>query len=569
MKKSIGIRITIGAVSAALLLSGCAGNDNSANGSKGGTLYILTHADQISHLDPQRNFTPESLAFASGYLNRTLTQYTLSKDDNQASQLVPDLATDTGAASDDSKTWSFTLRDGAKWEDGQPVTCADVAYGVSRTFATDVITGSPSYAISMLDIPKNMDGTSQYPGPYKATATQQALFDQAVVCVGNKLTFHLAIQATDFNYTVALSSFAPVRKDKDTGAKYDDAILSNGPYKIQSYVKKSKLILVRNSNWSSSTDSLRVANPDVIEYDFGIPSLVITQRLMAEAGNDAWAISPDQVDATQLTSVFNDAKYANRRLNGYNSYVVYYAINTAKVPVLKHRQAILAAMNRADLRAIAGGPYLGDYADGVVKPNIGQDYAPTGLWDGLLGDTVSPQGNVPLAKKLIAESGKRFPNPLVFDYAQSPAADKSAASIVTSLGRAGIVVKPHPLASNKYYGVVLNPAKQGGLSAGGWEAIWSDASTVIPELFTPAGDFNLSQYNSPAFTMQVQKARALTDRAAKAKAWQELNTRAAQLALVVPTRFGKEQRLQGSKVSGAYIWGPYGSYPYASLSVTK
>ena len=75
----------------------------------------------------------------------------------------------------------------------------------------------------------------------------QAAYDAAVVCEGSKITFHLAAPTADFNYTVTLSSFAPVRKDADTGEKYDDKVLSNGPYKIESYVKKDKMILVRNA----------------------------------------------------------------------------------------------------------------------------------------------------------------------------------------------------------------------------------------------------------------------------------------------------------------------------------
>jgi hypothetical protein len=43
---------------------------------------------------------------------------------------------------------------------------------------------------------------------------------------------------------------------------------------------------------------------------------------------------------------------------------------------------------------------------------------------------------------------------------------------------------------------------------------------------------------------------------------------------VVPTRFGREQRLAGSKVKAAsgkdgqvYIWAPYGSWSYGDLYV--
>ena len=79
MKKSTSIRLGVGAASMALLLTACGGSGGASGGTKGGTLTILTEAEQILHLDPQRNYTGEDLAFASGYLNRTLTQYTLDR----------------------------------------------------------------------------------------------------------------------------------------------------------------------------------------------------------------------------------------------------------------------------------------------------------------------------------------------------------------------------------------------------------------------------------------------------------------------------------------------------------
>jgi peptide/nickel transport system substrate-binding protein len=120
MKKSTSIRFGVGVVSLALVLTACGGSssDGASAGTKGGTLTFLTEAEQFAHLDPQRNYTGEDLAFASGYLNRTLTQYTLSADNNEASQLVADLATDTGTTPDGGKTWEFTIKDGVKWEDG-------------------------------------------------------------------------------------------------------------------------------------------------------------------------------------------------------------------------------------------------------------------------------------------------------------------------------------------------------------------------------------------------------------------------------------------------------------------
>jgi peptide/nickel transport system substrate-binding protein len=562
MKKSTGIRFGVGAASLALLLTACGGGSDSAtgDGTKGGTLYILTEAEQILHLDPQRNYTGEDLAFANAYLNRTLTQYTVSKDSTEATQLVPDAATDTGTSPDGGTTWEFTLKDGMKWEDGKDVTCEDFKYGISRTFAQDVITDGPAYATTMLNV-------VDYKGPYANDAAGQASYDAAVVCEGNKITFNLAKPVPDFNYAVTLSAFAAVREDADTGEKYDDDVLSNGPYKIESYVKKDKLVLVRNENWDPATDSFRPAYPDRIEYIFSQPAAVITERLMADAGDDQMAISPDSVDTAKLAVVFADAKYEKRRFNELDPYVRYFAINTKKVPNVKHRQAVLAAVNRDELRTIAGGDYAGDYADGVVKPNIGADYAPTGLWDGLLGEAIPAEGNPELAIKLIADSGEAFPQPFVIDYAKTETNDKAGASLMASLAKAGIVATLNAIEPGAYYGVVLDPEKQGSMSGGGWGPDWSNASTVLPELFAANGGFNLSQWDDEAFLAESEAAKVITDRDEQAKAWQALSKKSMELGLALPTRFGKEQRLHGSKVSGAYIWGPYGSWPYAALSV--
>ena len=81
-----------------------------------------------------------SLFAANRIYARSLVSWTAEKD----SKLVGDLATDTGTMTDSGKTWKFTLKGDAKWQDGQPLKCDDVRYGISRTFATDVIhNGTP------------------------------------------------------------------------------------------------------------------------------------------------------------------------------------------------------------------------------------------------------------------------------------------------------------------------------------------------------------------------------------------------------------------------------------------
>ena len=77
---------------------------------QGGTITYLTIAEQFNHVDPQRNYTGQDLAFFGSYVNRTLTSYAHAEGPAGA-ELVADMATDTGTTPDGGKTWSFTLRD--------------------------------------------------------------------------------------------------------------------------------------------------------------------------------------------------------------------------------------------------------------------------------------------------------------------------------------------------------------------------------------------------------------------------------------------------------------------------
>lgn len=587
-KASIGLRAAALASAAALTLAACGGGGDGGGGDtgsgsegegggaqQGGTLTFLTLQDQFTHLDPQRNYTGEDLAFAGGYLHRTLNAYKFSTDEEEAQSLTPDLATDTGTPNEDATSWTWTLKDGLKWEDGSDMTCEDVKYGVSRTFATDIITDGPQYAVSMLDIPKDKDGASVYKGPYVTEDNDTAAYDKAVVCNGNEITFNLNKPVGDFNYTVTLLSFAPVPKAADTGEKYDDKPMSNGPYKIQEYSKGNQLVLVRNDNWSPDTDEYRPAYPDKIVVKFGLEASVIDQRMIQDSGEDQQALTPDSIEPASLATVFGDDRFADRRTNELDPYVRYFVINTAKVPNLEHRKAIAAAMDRAQLRTIAGGEYAGDLADGVIKPNLPKDYAPSGMWDDLLGQAIPDNGDPEYAKQLIADSGEPMPT-ITFDYPQTPTNDKQAAAVVASLGKADIKVKPNPIEAGQYYGIVFDPEKENELVSAGWGPDWSNASTVIPELFTPSGGFNLSQADDKAFNEKVEEAKAETDRDAQAELWKELNKEAMANVWVVPTRFGREQRLAGSKVGAeagkdgnVYIWAPYGSWPYGELYVEQ
>jgi len=550
----------------------------------GGTIYMLTQAEEFDDIDPQRAYTGEDLAFFGSTIMRSLTSYVFSDDAVVANGLQGDLATDTGTANATADEWSFTLRDGATWEDGSALVCEDIKYGVSRTFANDVITNGPTYAVQYLDIPSNpvSEGEdavylSAYYGPYDGTG--QDLFDAAVVCDGSTITFHLNQPVADFNYTVTLG-FSPV-PDPAIHPDLPDAVdqytlrpWSNGPYKIEEYTQGNggHLLLTRNTAWNQASDPIRKAYPDTWEVLFGIDPKVMDQRLMASQGDDAFAVMYGNVQPENLATVFADNEtpnpdFAGRAISDYDPYARYYWIDTQKMSNVKHRQALAAALNRDAIRANAGGEFAGALGDGVIKPNIGADYAPTGMWTGLLGQPIADTGDPAFAQQLIADSGEAMPA-LKWDYPQTPTRDQEAAIVVESLGLAGIEVTANPIPPGQYYGTIFNDEQANQFGWAGWGPDWPNASTVIAPLFTDKGGWNISRVRDEDFVSMVQDALGELDRATQATMWQNLNTLAMERVYVIPTTFGLTQVLGGTKVQPLYQWAPYGSWPYAEMYVT-
>ncbi len=573
-------RRVFSAVASLSLLTGVLVGCSSSSGGAGGTLTILTNAESWTHADPNRNYTGQHIAWFGSFMHRTLTAYARAEG-AAGSEVVPDLATDTGRASNGNKTWEFTLRDGAKFEDGSDITCADVKYGVSRTFATDVITDGPTYAISMLDIPKDAEGASVYKGPYKADGNDTAAYDKAVTCSeDNKtITFNLSRPVGDFNYTVTYLSFSPVPQAKDNGDQYDLAPVSSGPYKIEKYKAKDEMVLVRNENWSKDSDPIRNAYPDKIVVRFGVAEEVRDQLILNDS--EPAAFSLDAILPTNLATVFNEdgtpkEEWKSRALNVYDPYVTYTAVNVGKVPCVQVRKAIYYARDFAALQQLGGGAaFGGDPADGVIKPLMGLDYKPvTGLED------FKPEGNAEKAQALMAEAKTACPDVhakatgagLTFDVADSDTNKKSATIWIDSVKKnAGINLKFNFIEPGQYYAVVLDPTKQGDLSRAGWAPDWANASTVIPELFLEGAGFPLSNVGKdPAyaeFKSRVEANLSQSDRTAQGAEWAALNQYVMDQMWVIPGVFSKTQEMWGSKLEGIFFWEPQGAPSFGDIKV--
>lgn len=559
MRRKHGIAaIALGGV-VALTASACGGgastpatNADGASAAKaGGTLYYLTKRP-AEHYDPQRTYLGRDLANQSRLVYRTLTQYKSGAKD-VSTKIQPDLATDTGTVSDGGKTWKFTLKDGVKWEDNSDITCEDLKYGTSRTFAIDVITGGPPYARRFYDIPKDAKGDAIYKGPYVKDAAGQAAFDKAVTCEGKTITYKMGKPVGDFNLAVTMSAFAPYKKSQDKGDKSNFTIFSSGPYKAEggTWKKGKGATFVRNTAYDPKTDTLRGAFPDKIVYTEGLEDEVIAQRLISDSGNDKFAVSDRRIPPS-MRPQFNTPALKARSENVLSPFVDYVAPNFKRLTDPKVRKALAISTDKAGWVAAYGGTSAGEPAQAIISPDV-LGYKKYNAFN-------APDAGDPVeAKALLTEAGVKMPYPLNMTFlGGSPTSQKGAAALKAGWEKAGFAVKLNEL-TDTYYDVIQNPAnaEKYDVTWAGWGADWPSASTVIPLLFDGRGQLNPASngndygyYNNPELNKMIDAAFAETDLAKQAAMWGDMDEFLAKDVAFIPLQVQKFFLAWGSGVKG-------------------
>ncbi|MGC0417030.1 ABC transporter substrate-binding protein [Embleya sp. AB8] len=511
----------------------------------GGTAKVLERTD-FNHLDPARVYVSHEQT-VDLLLTRQLTTY---KQDGDQTVLVGDLATDTGSSPDGGKTWKFTLKDGLKYEDGSPITAQDVKYGVERSFAKE-ITGGPTWIQEWLT--GTADIRSVYDGPYNGRE-----LDAIRTPDERTIEFALASPHGDFPFAVAMQTSTPVPKAKDTKLEFDKHPLSSGPYKISARDIDKSMTLVRNENWNADTDSVRHAYPNQWNFEFGMQTQQINERLIAANGDDKNAMTfRANVGREVAQQVLTTPDLKARTADAGTPFTEYFEINNKRQTNVKVRQALIAAFPKEQVRQILGGPAYGEFATTLMGPTVlgFEKYDLAG---------VPPTGDIAKAKALLAESGT--PNPtIVYAYNQTPMWEQVSVTIVQALQQAGFKVVPQPVNDKSYYTEIGHVDNKYDLYWSGWGADWPSAATVLPAKFDgrkiadDGTEYNL--YNNPAMSAEMDRITALPDVVAAGKEWSNLEKKIMADAPVVPFVYRRQLTLYGPGLGGPRVGFIGSTYP--------
>lgn len=448
-------------------------------------------------------------------LHRTLMAYK-SAPGVAGTTVIPDLAAAPGTHNADSTQWTYKLQDGLKWQDGSPLTSADVKYGIERLFATDVFaTGAGSYYTCLLS-KCGADGAPAYKGPY---ADPSGDLPSITTPDAQTVVFKLNESIPAFDYYVALATSAPISKGKDTRAKYTTQPFSSGPFQVSSYAPGKSMVLVRNPNWSQATDQVRKPLLDKLNLTIFANSNDIDNRLKAGTLDVIGDAGVQQAFQTTVQANPDLKKNADNPATGYDRY---FAIMQTVEPLtnIDCRKAIFYAINKVSLRLARGGLSAGAIATSMAPSSVPGYESPEQYNPYPNGADFT--GDVTKAKEALTACGK--PDGFDINIAYSNSTPKGAAVFAAAqqaLAKVGINAKPTPHEQAGYYSTFIGQPKNVidkklGMGNAAWAAdfpslngFWQ--SIVSGKSIKPTGTSNYASLNDPTVNKAIDDAALTTD----------------------------------------------------------
>jgi peptide/nickel transport system substrate-binding protein/microcin C transport system substrate-binding protein len=265
------------------------------------------------------------------------------------------------SVSKDGKAFEFTLREGAKWHDGKPVTIEDVK------FSFDAIVH-----------PKNKYKTAHLKPYYEN-------IEKAEIIGENKIRFTASqIYFGNFN-TVAGLSVLPKHvyenPTEEQEKELNKTIVGSGPYTLDNFRRGNSITLKANENWwGKKVDKFKgIYNFDRILMRFISESTVALQRLVRGDLDFQTLSSEDYVRKAvgpQWGKRVHKEKIQNKAPQGYN--FIGWNMENPLFKSKKVRKALYHLVNRAemiekfryDMSKPATGPLYQQsvYADPDVEP---------------------------------------------------------------------------------------------------------------------------------------------------------------------------------------------------------
>jgi ABC-type transport system substrate-binding protein/DNA-binding SARP family transcriptional activator/DNA-binding beta-propeller fold protein YncE len=444
-------------------------------------------------------------------------------------ELVPDLATAIPQPTDGGRIYTFRLRDGIRYSNGDLVRPEDIRRGIGRALKS----GNPYLS-------------GQYTGIRRIVADRKA----------GTVTFHLVRPDQNFLYKLAyaFASAVPAGRGRPLPA--------TGPYMTRSFSRGRSWVLVRNPHFREWS---REAQPDGFPARIVLEASPARQIVALERGavDVLLAPPPDRVDALAR-------RYASQLHVDPSNATFALVVNTRAAPFdrLSVRRALNYAVDRDRIARLSGSSLTAEPTCQILAPTLPgyRPFCPYTLNPDPSGSWSAP--DFAKAERLVDASGTRGMKVTLLMQPSMPGAPtleigRYLVSVLDRLGyRASVKV-------NTYVGGGLgdlsNSRKRPQIGWFTWFQDQPTASNFIEPLltcraFVPGSpdNLNVAEFCDHRIDAQVRRADALqlSNPAAAGELWSRIDHELVDRAPWVPLYNPRTVTVLGARV-GNYKYHPF------------
>lgn len=474
-------------------------------------------------LDPNKAQDSTSIAVLHA-LHRGLLYF--DKDN----KVVPELAQALPTVSADAKTMTFTLKDGLKYSNGDPIVAGDFVYGIKRTL--DPRTKAPyAYVLCEIQGADALLGADNGCGANPA-ASSDADIVSALAKVGvsapddKTVVVQLAKPATYFSSVLALWIAVPVQEKWITSPNATEAAnyVGSGPFVLDTWAHNSQIVLKPNPNWSGDV------KPTLTEIDMSMTA----EPAQGQAAYEAGELDMVQTPSEDIQRVKADPTLGPQVKDVPVLGITYYTYNNKTGPTA-NKDFRIALTQAIDKKAFIDATFagIGEPANSFVMPGIPGYQADL---DPYPFDLASAKQHMDTALAALGVKDAAALGKLKFGF-NSGAGHEPRVAFLAEAWRQAFGLETEQIGSDFSVFLQQRTAGEYTLARDGWNADYPHANNQLG-LFVCGGGNNDVQYCNPDFDKLMAQAAGEADQDKQVALYNQAQTILFGDAAMLPLRFG-------------------------------
>nr|WP_224405052.1 peptide ABC transporter substrate-binding protein [Afifella sp. IM 167] len=443
-------------------------------------------------------------------------------------KVVPGVA-ESWETSDDGLTWTFHLRDDAKWSNGEPVTAEDFVFSYRRIL--DPQTGA-KYANILYPI-KNAEAASEGKLPPQEVGVTAPDAHTLQITLENATPYFLEL----LTHQTSMPVYPPAVEKYGTDFVQPENMVTNGAYTLAEFTPNSRIVLVKNENFH---DAANVKIDKVVYIPFEDRSACL-RRFEAGEVQSCSDIPTEQMKYVKET--LGDQVRIAPYLGTY-----YYAVKADKEKFadVRVRQALSMAIDREFIAdEIWAGAMLPAWS--FVPPGIGNYGEPAYAEY----KDMDPLDREDRAKELLEEAGYGEGKPLKVEirYNTGENHQNTATAIADMWKNIGVATTFVNVDGATHY-AYLRDKGDFDIARAGWIGDYSDPQNFLFLVESDNPGFNYANYSNPEYDALMEKAEKTTDLEARAKILKEAEAIFMRDLPYIPILYYSSLSLVSDKLKG-------------------